>query len=92
MTLIVRDDVQGGKLASYRRGCDALISHDHGLTWNLDRRIVLDEFEFFDGVKWYNGETGHHASTVLDDGSILTAYGKYITKGVNLIRWRVPKT
>lgn len=32
MTVIVRDDVQNGRLARYRRGCDALVSHDNGLT------------------------------------------------------------
>jgi hypothetical protein len=87
MTLIVRDDIREGKLFSYRRGCEAFLSHDNGLTWDIDRRFVLDEFEFFDGEKWYNGETGHLASALLDDGSILTAYGKYLSKGVNLIRW-----
>ncbi|MEW6755425.1 MAG: sialidase family protein, partial [Candidatus Latescibacterota bacterium] len=25
-------------LSSHRRGCDALVSHDHGRTWNLSRR------------------------------------------------------
>jgi hypothetical protein len=88
MTVIVRDDVRQGTLASYRRGCDAIVSHDNGLTWNREGRFILDEFEFFDGEKWFNGETGHLCSTVLNDGSILTVYGKYLSKGVNLIRWK----
>jgi hypothetical protein len=88
MTVIVRDDVRQGKLASYRRGCDAIVSPDNGLTWNREGRFILDEFEFFDGEKWFNGETGHLCSTVLNDGSILTVYGKYLSKGVNLIRWK----
>ena len=88
MTLIVRDDVENGRLVSYRRGCDALVSHDHGLTWNLSRKYVLDEFEFFDGDKWFNGETGHLYSTLLSDGRILTAYGNYATKSAVLIRWK----
>jgi hypothetical protein len=87
MTLIVRDDIEKGRLVSYRRGCDALVSHDHGLTWNLDRKYILDEFEFYDGDKWFNGETGHLYSTLLSDGRILTAYGNYITKSAILIRW-----
>jgi len=91
MTYIVRDDVRGGELASYLRGCEALISRDHGQSWDLDRRIALDEFAFFDGVKWFNGETGHLYSTLLDDGSILTCYGKYLAKGAALIRWH-PET
>jgi hypothetical protein len=88
MTYIVRDDIREGRLASYRRGCEALISRDHGLSWDLERRMVLDEFEFFDGEKWYNGETGHLYSVLLDDGSMLTCYGKYLSKGANLIRWQ----
>ena len=88
MTYIVRVDVRGGGLASCRRGCEALVGHDHGQTWRPDRRYMLDEFEFFDGVKWFNGETGHLGSTALPDGRLLTAYGRYQAKAACLIRWR----
>lgn len=88
MTLIVRDDVQEGRLASYRRGCEAIISRDHGLSWDVARTYVLDDFEFCEGAKWYNGECGHLYSTLLGDGSILTCYGNYLTRGASLIRWR----
>ena len=33
---------------------------------------------------------GHTCSTLLSDGSILTAYGHYISKGIALIRWKLP--
>jgi hypothetical protein len=89
MTYIVRVDVRGGRLESYRRGCEALFSRDHGRTWNMDRRYILDEFEFFDGVKWFNGETGHLGSTSLPDGRLLTVYGRYQTGAACLIRWRM---
>jgi len=88
MTVIVRDDVQNGKLASYRRGCDAVVSHDNGLTWETGRRYVLDEFEYYDNDKWFNGETGHLYSALLNDGNILTTYGNYATKSAVLIRWK----
>ncbi|MBM3475425.1 MAG: exo-alpha-sialidase [Armatimonadetes bacterium] len=88
MTYIVRVDVRDGKLASYRRGCEALISHDNGRTWRPDRRYILDEFEYYDGDKWFHGETGHLASTCLTDGRILTVYGHYRAGGSCLIRWR----
>ena len=87
MTMTVRVDVRNGELASYRRGCDALISTDNGLTWNLDRRVVLDEYAFFDGRKWFNGECGHLYSVLLDNEQILTAHSNYLNKGVTLIRW-----
>ena len=86
--MIVRDDVRGGKLASYLRGCDAVISHDNGLTWNPDRRITLDEWEFHDPKYWVNGMCGHLGSVVLDDGSILTAYGHYVKGASVLVKWR----
>jgi len=88
MTYIVRVDVRDGRLASYRRGCEALVSRDHGKTWDPARRYVLDEFEYYDGAKWFSGETGHLASTLLPDGRVLTAYGKYFTRGACLIRWQ----
>lgn len=88
MTYIVRADVRDGRLASLRRGCEAVISHDNGLSWNTGRTRVLDEYEYFDGSKWYNGQSGHLSSTLLPDGSILTAYGNYLSKGCALIRWK----
>ena len=87
MTLTVRADVRGERLASYRRGCDALISADNGLTWGLDRRIVLDEYEYYNDKKWFNGECGHLYSLLLPDGRIITAHANYLTKGISLIRW-----
>ena len=89
MTYIVRADVRGGRLASLRRGCEAVVSRDNGQTWDTASTRCLDEYEFLDGRKWYNGECGHHSSTLLRDGSILTAYGHYLSKGCALIRWRV---
>jgi len=88
-TLVVRDDIQDGKLASHRRGCDALVSKDHGRTWNLDRRFELDRFEFLraDGY-WVDGMCGHIASVVLQDGHVLSAYGQYQLGASVLIKWK----
>ena len=87
MTLIRRVDMRNGKLASYRRGCDALISRDSGVSWNEQQMYVLDEYEYYDNASWDEGKCGHHASVLLEDGSILTAYGQYLC-GTALIRWR----
>jgi len=88
-TLVVRDDIQEGKLVSHRRGCDALISHDHGRSWNLDRRYELDRFDFLrpDGY-WVDGMCGHIASVALDDGHVLSAYGQYQLGATVLIKWK----
>jgi hypothetical protein len=71
------------------RGCDALVSKDHGRTWNLDRRFELDRFDFLrkDGY-WVDGQCGHVASVVLDDGHVLSAYGQYLLGAAVLIRWK----
>lgn len=87
LTHIMRQDVQGGRLASYRRGCGAIISRDNGQTWDMGHRYLLDDFEFADGTPWAI-TCGHLYSTLLDDGHILTAYGNYPAKGACLIRWK----
>ena len=73
MTLIRRVDFREGQLASYRRGCDALISKDNGLTWNVDQMYVLDDFAFCNGDNWVNARCGHQCSIGLEDGSVLTS-------------------
>ncbi len=87
MVVIRRVDFRDGKLVSYRRGCDAIVSHDHGETWDVEHMIVLDDFPFCDDERWIRGFCGHLSSTLLSDGSILTGYSNDLTGGV-LIRWR----
>jgi hypothetical protein len=86
-TMVVRDDVSGLKLASDRRGCDALISHDNGQTWNVNRRYELDAYRYErqDGY-WVDGKCGHIAAVALPDGQVISAYGHYL-KGAKLIKW-----
>ena len=86
LTVIRRVDVRDGNLATYQRGCDAIVSSDNGLTWDVDRMYVLDEFPYCESDNWVDGQCGHLASIPLDDGSVLTVYGNYLAGGV-LIRW-----
>ena len=88
MTVTVRQDVRGGKLASYQRGCEAIISHDNGLTWDLESKYILEEWQFLDRDQPHIGPCGHLYSVLLDDGAILTAHNNYLSKGISLIRWR----
>tara|TARA_B100000809_G_scaffold240001_1_gene261968 strand:- start:117 stop:1118 length:1002 start_codon:yes stop_codon:yes gene_type:complete len=88
MTVIRRVDFRDGKLVSYRRGCDAVISRDHGETWDIEHMIVLDDFLFCDGENWNRGACGHSCSTLLPDGSILSGYCSTFAGGV-LIRWNL---
>ena len=87
MTYIVRQDVAEGRLASYTRGCGAVVSRDHGLTWDMGHEYMLDRFEFADGTRT-TLSCGHLYSTLLDDGDILTCYGHYASKGGCLIKWK----
>lgn len=89
MSLICRCDIRTGDyLDTHMRGADALVSHDNGLTWNLDKRYTLDQFEYFDENDWLDGQCGHVGATVLDDGSVITVYGKYDTAEAVLVKWR----
>ena len=87
MTVIRRMDFREDRLASYRRGCDALISHDNGETWDVNRMYILDEFSAIGYGVWYKAACGHLFSISLDDGSILTTYGNYRNGGA-LIHWK----
>ena len=80
--MIVRADVRDKKLASLRRGSDALISHDNGLSWNLNRRYELDAFNN------PKGKCGHIGSVSLDDGHIISAYGQYVLGAAVLVKWK----
>ena len=87
ITYVVRVNVQEGKFANQRRGMEALVSTDHGKTWNLDEVYILDEFKHLDPNQWFNGECGHVAAAALQDGSILSIYGNYLAKAAVLVRW-----
>jgi len=87
MTYAVRLDVAEGRLASYGRGCGALLSYDNGLTWDTDHEYLLHHFDFSDGTP-LGYCCGHAYSAILQDQSILTCYGNLTTKGACLIRWR----
>ncbi len=88
MTVTVRIDLENGELASYRRGCEAIVSRDHGVTWEHDRKFILDQWEFHDPAHPAIGPCGHLYSVVLDDGSILTAHNNYLVTMASLIRWQ----
>jgi len=89
LTNILRDDVNMGAsgLASHNRGLEALLSHDNGLTWNLDKRITLDEFDYYNSSDWTAAMAGHLASTVLADGSVLSVYGHHLDGSAVLVKW-----
>lgn len=80
-------------------GVEAIVSHDHGQTWDKDHRYIL--------VTWVGNVAGPQAwfssvqstsAILLPDGTILTAFGtgfrnppdaKVCKMDVALIRWRI---
>ena len=62
-----------------RYGIEAVVSHDHGRTWDLDRRYVLDRW---DG-EWLDRDRGlvrlrapnETYTVLLPDGTLITAFG-----------------
>lgn len=87
LTHVMRQDINRGQLASYSRGAGAVVSYDHGLTWDMAHRYLLGDFEFADGTPLALA-CGHQSSALLDDGSILTTFAHYPSKGACLIKWR----
>lgn len=90
MTYIVRQDVVTetmGEYASFRRGCEALVSRDHGRTWDLTRPYILYAFEYPDPAGRYPVVCGHIGAAVLEDGSVLSACGDYPRGTSVLVKW-----
>ena len=90
MTVVVRQDIitgSMGRYASFRRGCDALVSHDNGQTWDLSRKYTLYAFDFPDSSNRYPVVCGHIGAAVLDDGSVISASGDYPRGATVLVKW-----
>ena len=89
LTMIKRCDIDLGadEPKSHKRGLEALVSHDNGLTWNRDRRFVLDEFDYLDPAHWRYCMCGHLTSLALPDGSVLSAYGHHLDGSAVLVKW-----
>ena len=101
MTYVVRKGYPDTADGFPQFGIEAIISGDHGKTWNLDEKIVL--------AKWVGNRKGENgwwascqstSSILLPEGSILTAYGTgyrsqqadtnylYEPRDVGLVEWR----
>jgi len=99
MPYVVRIGYPNTKDGFPRFGVEAVLSHDHGQTWDLDHKYLL--------AYWTGKVTGRNSwwglsqttSTVqLPDGSLLTAFGTGFRNestqplckmDVGLVRWRV---
>jgi len=88
LTYVMRHDItREGKRLSYRRGCGAVISEDHGETWDTDHSYLLHTFDYSDGSA-HSYCCGHLCSALLGDGSIVTSYMHQPSTGACLVKWR----
>ena len=82
-------------------GIEAVVSRDHGLTWDLDHRYLLAVWRGTGKAaeKWHNSPQ-RTATALLSDGSLVTAFGtgyrsmefrinQHSPQDVGVVRWRV---
>ena len=98
MTYVVRLGYTDSKDGFRRFGIEAIVSHDHGRTWDLDHKYILHS--------WTGNQKGENAwwpssqqtsSQLLPDGSIITVFGtgyrirkdEQAPRDVGLVRWRL---
>jgi hypothetical protein len=101
MTYVVRLGYVDDKNGFPRFGIEAVVSHDHGVTWDLDHRYLLHVWSGKRKGKTYWWPSSQATSTVLlPDGAILTAFGTgyrikagkdspQAPRDVGLIQWRL---
>lgn len=100
MTYVVRLGYTNDEAGFPRYGVEAILSHDNGVTWDLDHRIILAEWSgnLKGDTRWFGGVQS--TSTVaLPDGTIVTAFGVGFQNApdttqcmmdIALVRWQVP--
>jgi hypothetical protein len=72
-------------------GAEAVVSHDHGRTWDLDHRYILYCYEGNVEAKdfWsFQGAPSNASTAMLPDGTLLTAFNLEYTK-IGLVKWRL---
>ena len=103
MTYVVRAGYVKNKNGFPQFGIEAVVSHDHGQTWDLDHRYILHA--------WVGNHQGSNdwwpapfcaSSSLLPDGSIITVFGtayrsqpglkkksRFTPRELGLVRWRL---
>jgi hypothetical protein len=101
MTYVVRLGYVDDQNGFPQFGIEAVVSHDHGVTWDLDHRYLLHVWSGQRKGKTYWWPSSQAtSSTLLHDGAILTAFGTgyrikagndspQAPRDVGLIQWRL---
>ncbi len=103
MTYVVREGYVDDKNGFPQFGVEAMVSHDHGRTWDLDHKYILHTWsgnrKRTDPDYWKPGGQST-SSQLLPDGTIITAFGTgyraspdpkrpYAPRDVGLVQWSV---
>ena len=101
MTYVVRLGYIKDEAGFPQFGIEAVVSHDHGRTWDLDHKYILDVWsgKRLEKNYWWPSSQAT-SSTLLADGSILTAFGTgyriqagpdspQAPRDVGLVKWRL---
>jgi hypothetical protein len=76
MTYVVRLGYVNDRDGFPQFGIEAVVSHDHGVTWDLDHRYLLNVWSGKrKGPTYWWPSSQATSSTLLPDGAILTAFG-----------------
>ena len=99
MTYVVRNGYPADKNGLLRFGIEAVVSKDHGQTWDMDHKYILatnNSIMKGDRKSW--GSPQSTSNVLLPDGSLLTAFGtgvrnvptqKLWKMDVVLVKWRL---
>jgi hypothetical protein len=97
MTYVVRKGYTTDKDGFPRFGIEAVVSRDHGRTWDLDHRYILHSWTGkLKGENYWYPSSQATSSLLLPNGAILTAFGtayritenKPFPRDVGLLEWR----
>ncbi|MCP4855535.1 MAG: hypothetical protein GY903_13675 [Fuerstiella sp.] len=101
MTYVVRLGYVDDRNGFPQFGIEAVVSHDHGVTWDLDHRYLLHVWsgERTGETYWWPSSQAT-SSTLMRDGAILTAFGTgyrikagkdspQAPRDVGMIEWRL---
>ena len=88
-------------------GIEAVVSRDHGRTWDLERRYLLMVYrgpKVIGADRWWAAATQGTSVVLLPDGSLLTAFGSgyrvdpdppgaehYFPRDIGLIQWEIKR-
>ena len=103
MTYVVRDGYVRDENGFKQFGVEAVVSHDDGLTWDLDHKYILHAWVANrQGPNEWWGSPQATSSVLLPDGSILTTFGtgyrsepgspnpnEFAPREIGLVRWRL---